>query len=430
MRTNILEEFNCIKSLGNDEFTFLHETDGLYDLENALKEGHRLKVDLAIKRFKVLMHKLAAQEHYKNAFNGKFEYLANDFINTIIPCTWKGNWHRAFETQSPTKKEEYLIDLAEVTYHTMTKKRLYELYEPDSWAPSYKPFTMMYYGYLDSLTSVESFLQEVRSFTQSLLEEVNRDDKYRYMLMDQGMPCNCLDAYARYYNKVKTIIIDRDPRDLYVCNKAIWGSRYIPVGDVDTFITWYSLSRKGVKNQNYRADQVLFMSFESLIFEYESSLQKIRNFIGLEDNEHILKGKYFIPNLSARNTMVYTQYPSLAKDIDKITIELQEYCYPFPQHLITLPVMKEPYIIQNTIDTIDKIQTGEAFPPLPWYLLCSISFQMSQTYKYMQRARDSTRIKKLKAIIRSFLYLPLLPIQFIKSLITIILLSSRVEHGK
>ena len=53
--TDLLSEFNNIIIIPHDfECTFIHETDGLYDLECAIKEGHRLKVDLAVKRFILL----------------------------------------------------------------------------------------------------------------------------------------------------------------------------------------------------------------------------------------------------------------------------------------------------------------------------------------------------------------------------------------
>ena len=64
--TNILEEFSSVFSFGNKfECTLIHEADGIRDLEKALDEGHRLKVDLACKRFLDLMKNLSKDNLYK-----------------------------------------------------------------------------------------------------------------------------------------------------------------------------------------------------------------------------------------------------------------------------------------------------------------------------------------------------------------------------
>jgi hypothetical protein len=96
--TDILREFKTVKNFGENEYTFLHEPDGLADLENALLEGHRLKVDLAVKRFLSLNKKLSETTEYKMAFNGRFYDYAEDFIKSLELIKWKGYWYRINET--------------------------------------------------------------------------------------------------------------------------------------------------------------------------------------------------------------------------------------------------------------------------------------------------------------------------------------------
>jgi hypothetical protein len=120
--TNILEEFDCVKSLGNAEFTFAHENDGIADLENSLKEGHRLKTDLAVKRFLNLSHQLALQGQYKKHFGGKFEQFVLEYIETVIKCRWNGWWHRAFETETLSKSDKIRIKFAKQSYSLLLRK--------------------------------------------------------------------------------------------------------------------------------------------------------------------------------------------------------------------------------------------------------------------------------------------------------------------
>jgi len=97
--TNILEEFENIESLNAEfECTFLHEPDGIQDLENALREGHRLKCDLAIKRFLRLANTLNKQRPFRKYFNNNFVRHSEAFIDSICTAHWNGNWHRGSDT--------------------------------------------------------------------------------------------------------------------------------------------------------------------------------------------------------------------------------------------------------------------------------------------------------------------------------------------
>ena len=111
--TNILEEFSSVTSFGNKfECTFIHEADGIYDLENAINEGHRLKTDLAVKRFLSLAKTLNEDADYQKYFNGQFYKQTEKYIDSITTCKWNGWWHRAFEAKKMTFPEKQRIRFA------------------------------------------------------------------------------------------------------------------------------------------------------------------------------------------------------------------------------------------------------------------------------------------------------------------------------
>jgi hypothetical protein len=414
--TNILEEFRCIKSCGNAEFTFAHEPDGIADLENSLREGHRLKTDLAIKRFLKLMHNLSCEGHYKQYFNGKFECLAIEFIESIVKCKWNGWWHRAFETAILSDKDEFKIKLAKKTYDFLLKSTNYDMYEPDGWRPHYQPLTDFYYSNFIDEYDEQYFLKQVTIFTDALLQEINGNNCYKYIMLDQAIPPISVLLYARYFFNSKTIIIDRDPRDLYIINKAKWGSGYIPAETVELFIRWYSRTRK-LRNTELKNDRVvLFLPFEALIYEYDTSLNRLMDFLNLSAADHVNKLKYFNPDISRKNTQVFLQYPALYEDVKKIEKELEEYCYPYP--INQEKISQKDFLIQSVNDIAFNIQQSGVLPDDIKKYNKKIIFSMTSLSQKIQILKRLEGIRYFKFLVKLFLMTPSL----LRDVITTILL--------
>jgi hypothetical protein len=408
--TNILEEFDFVKSLNNDEFTFLHDPDGMADLEDSLREGHRLKTGFAIKRFLKLSTKLMRLRHYKTAFNGEFEHFAAEFIDSITKCKWDGWWQDIFDTEELSIIDKFRIEFSRAAYEILTKSHTYSLYEPDTWQPQYKPRTKVYYSNFAHDYDETFFLEQARNFTAKLLRAENKDDKYKYILLDQAVPPISVSKYARYWNNLKVLIIDRDPRDLYVVNKATYGEGYIASDTVDQFIAWYASTRRMRDNEDKAQGYFLFLPFEGLIYNYDASLKRIADFINLPQESHIHKLKYFNPDLSIKNTRIYLQYPDLFSDVNKIEKELEKYCYPFPDNNQKIPV--KYFLIQNVYDKVNGIQrTGKTPRDLRGYLPVLL-FCMSKFYQYLHNRKGRKGRQFFKWFLKTGILLILLPFEY------------------
>lgn len=408
--TNILEEFSSVTSFGNKfECTFIHEADGIYDLENAINEGHRLKIDLATKRFLSLAKILDQDSDYQKYFNGQFYKKTEKYIESITVCKWDGSWHRAFETKKTAFAEKQRIRFAEVLFNALYRKRQFNSYEPDGWHPSYNPIIDCYY-----IDKKSDFYEKTRTYISDLFS--NDLYKNKYVLVDQLLPAYDIGRYSNYFVDIKTLVIDKDPRDLYAMQIAEKGVGYIPCDNVDIFIDWY----KATRAQRYRLNTewkntALFIPFESLVYEYENSLEKIKEFTGLNTDEHIYKKQFFIPEKSIVNTQVYKRYPQLKKDIDKIEKELEEYCFHFEKYPpIPIDIVKDNYIFINDIcKDVEKLQlTGRlskdcrASPVLLIFNVCKLPL-------YIKSFGDRKTLKsKLKGIVKIGLFSVLFPIEF------------------
>jgi len=414
--TNLLEEFSCVYSFTNDfECTFLHETDGVGDLELALTEGHRLKIDLAVKRFLRLSEALSNDANYKSFFNGKFLQYSREYIDELITVKWKGNWHRAFEGAPSTEIDRFRVDVAREIYRHSIAKKSYDLYEPDAWMPEYKPFIDEYYSpSLAEQSEKERFLNLTRKYTAKLFSQIPLKANHRYILVDQLLPPSDMSRYSRYFDSVKTLIIDRDPRDLFACNKADWGSRYIPSSNSDDFIRWYSSSRRVRDLDPNKDDCALFVQFESLVYDYDSAVERIRYFIGLEESEHTGKGASFKPELSKQNTQLFRRYPAFSEDIAKIEKELSNFCYRYEQKDIRR--FENEIDDRPNIDAIlapaDAVQSGTGTVADSGVSRWKIAASLTRSALRFRRVRDKTGLRQIKTFIEGCLFGFVFPIEF------------------
>lgn len=406
--TNIIEEFENVKSLdAGFECTFLHEPDGIRDLETALKEGHRLKVDMAVKRFLRLVNILNSQAEFQKYFNGNFEKHSIDYINSICTAQWKGNWHRGSDTIKFSKQDLLYYNLAKQIFLNEYSYKNYSLYEPDTWHPTYQMRNNSFYAFFD-----DSFYAKTQDYIKKLFLEVGIHTDTKKVLIDQFFPAYNISAYLKYAPQTKIVIVDRDPRDLYVLNKSSWGEPYIPTDDVNTFISWY----KGIRfSQKAEAENknVLLLHFEGLIFDYENSLLKLKTFLELHDEEHIKKGLYFNPEKSAKNTYKFKNYPQWEDDIFKIEKELSDYCYKFPDGLDNgIKVDKNKPVekyIQDSYEFQVKKELPEKYKNKVYRLLFGITSFGGVCESFNHR---KTLKMKVKGLIKLFMFFPFFLIEF------------------
>lgn len=352
--TNFFEEFSNVLSVGSAGFecTFLHEADGIIDLYKSLMEGNRLKTDLAIKRFMKLVYNLnfcnPLGPSYKDFFNGHFLDYTREYLQDLGVIKWDGNWHRIDELNSCDFNERVVKSNL---FTKKLKKYEYKLYEPNSWRPSYSHNSEMYYCGLEK----EKIVSITKKYLTKLLDECDKDNKYEYLLFDQLVPANCNEDYTQFFDDISVIVVDRDPRDLYFANKVFLNDCFIPSCNIETFIPWYSNTRKFLS----LADNVLRINFEDFIYNYDKTSKKLIEFTGINEDERINKGKFLIPEKSEKNTRLWCKYQvadkSIYQDIEKIEDALKKYCFKYnPEQLHLENKIKQDYCVEEVNNYINK----------------------------------------------------------------------------
>jgi len=310
--SDLLKEFEDVKSFGDFEFRFIQDPHGLRDLEYGLFENNnRLNTDYHIKQFIKYFNFLSKSfhYHYESYFNGQFKHISNEFIKDIIDVEWDGHWHQDIIDETMIKKFFYY------TERIIQKKLFKQRY---SGANYYK--NKMYYS---NLTKKE-FYQKVRKYNNALINSMNVDSKYNFLVLDQLVPPDHNETYLNYFDNLKVIIVDRDPRDLYLLEKYQYKHKWVPYENIKTYVKWYRLIREHRKIEKLNKN-ILYIYFEDFIYDYNHTIDKILKFTNIRKEDWIKQKKYFDPNISIKNTKKWLVYPQAREEIRIIEKELKEF---------------------------------------------------------------------------------------------------------
>lgn len=314
--TALLKEYDNIQVFDDFEFTIPYRVDGLQDLEYHLMNRYAKNIsgDYALKRF-LYSSKCYLTPFINKPCNGKdFYKLAYEYVNNICQLKYRGcdsvdmlsgNIFR--NIAAFTSKKIIMPQIIE----KITKKRSY------IW-----PCRTMYYS-----IEPESFYEETRKYIKNLLALMGANFDKQICLDQPFEGNNPVQSFA-FFEDPYAIVIDRDPRDLYLEYKYTThrDGKWFPHGSVDDFIIYYRKMRKN-RTDNER---VLRLMFEDFLYKYDDTVEKIESFLNL--GEHVNPKMYFKPQQSINNTQQIRRFSQEKENIMLIEKELKEYLFPFEDY--------------------------------------------------------------------------------------------------
>ena len=303
--TDLLSELENYSNIGkSQEFIFMHCPDGILELEkNLLNPVSHLISKECLKRFRDMMLKLYDLEgwwpsYYKTYISEHFMDYVDEYINELVDHKFDGFWYM---DEIPVKRSLY----------TRIKNKLNKT----------KKVNEMYLAY----PSEEKFYIESKKFINKIINSLNKDNKENIIIDQLLLPYN-LDALQRYFDDSKMIIVERDPRDVFILNKKSYSTVPFPK-DALEFTKVYKNMRKMAGNKT--TDKILRVKFEDLVYKYEETLEIIYKFLNVDSKKHINKKTKFVPEKSINNTQLFRIYEN-KEEMKIIEQELKEYLYDFP----------------------------------------------------------------------------------------------------
>ncbi|MBR6091483.1 MAG: hypothetical protein IKQ09_01535 [Bacteroidales bacterium] len=307
---DLFKEFdNVSQPIRECESRFLHEMDGVSDLEYHLVENpHRLKTSYAIDRF--LRYCKREEKKYEKLYGSNWFLICKEYVEDLIKFQYKG-YNLIHLSERSSFYPRY------VKFQSLLQKLLPVKYRKSS-RYNYFPKEKLYHASL----SEEEFLEKTRVFTNRLVESMKVDRKADYVIMDQMFAANNPTRYLRYVDNVKGIVVDRDPRDLYI-NHQLREDHMLPP-DPHQFCEHFRDIRKIIGGED---PNVLYLMIEDMIYHYDVFVPKVCEFVGIDRSHHVQPKKYFDPAISIKGTRTWERYPQFSEAVKTIEQELPDFLY-------------------------------------------------------------------------------------------------------
>ena len=318
--TDLVSEFkDCQNEHKSYEFVLMHCPNGLYDLEEKLLRGNNaIRSDEAIRSFEQQMNKLYDKKfwwvgNYKDIIGSDFKKLTKDYVKNIEEFNYPGYWYTHEEVD--TKMFLKLLIRKPIKILSMNKIKFKKVLKYND-------------GMRISFIKDKDFYKHSHNYIYNIIEMLSKGKKN--IILDQFvLPFNLFRVDNYFDDKLKVIVVERDPRDVYIINKYIWPERGITVPmpmEVEEFCEFYQKMRECEKDCN--SDKVLRVKFEDLIYNYNNELNRIMKFLNFTSKEHINKKTRFNPDISIKNTQLFRkeEYKEEVKIIEK---KLKKYLYNF-----------------------------------------------------------------------------------------------------
>jgi len=169
----------------------------------------------------------------------------------------------------------------------------------------------------------KEFIDITRQYIDRIFKDYVDNKVTSHIVLDQAIPANHPYWGSRYFDNCRILVVDRDPRDVYIDlinEKSLVGYDVAVNHDVNLFINWFKKVRKqDIKQADYKRIQ-----FEKLILDYDNTVREIYEYCNIDPSAHINKKKNLIPERSAKNIGMWKNY-KYQNEISLIEKELSEY---------------------------------------------------------------------------------------------------------
>ena len=319
--TDLVSEFRDFKNeYKSYEYVMLHCPNGLFDLEDKLLYGNNaIRSDEAIRTFEQQMKKLYDKKfwwvgNYKKIIGPAFMNIVNNYVDEITQIKYQGYWYTHEEVNASM-------------FCKLIMRRPLKVIQPKR---QFNPVLKYKDGMKISFINPEEFYKYSKSFINRIIEEIAGEAKN--IVLDQFvLPFNLHRVDKYFDDNVKVIVVERDPRDVFLLNKYIWPKINFTVPmphDAELFVKYYKAMRNSEKPS--QSSKVLRINFEDLVYNYEDTLGKVMKHLGVNSQMHIDKKKRFNPELSIKNTQIFNSSPQYEEEIKIIENGLSEFLYKFP----------------------------------------------------------------------------------------------------
>ncbi len=316
---DLLKEFRGFYE-SNAEIRFIKDPYGITQMENALiNQWEFINSSAAISDFLDLCRKSCrygkglfspAGFGLKKTISPDFMKITEEYISDLTDYTYKFDFYH-YKFKKPYLK--YVIDRYRWAIEYLSKGKF---------KTANRNIETCYFAH----PTQEQFNNATKKYFSRLFDNHVGDGR-SFIILDQAVSPNNTQVIEKYFNKAKMIIIDRDPRDMYV-DDIQWGENLDKNFQSREAALKYVRRAKALRDDIELSENILYVRFEDLIINYDETRLKILHFLGLNVEDHILMKKYLKPEVSIKNIGIWRKfYPECKEAIDAIAEELPDLLY-------------------------------------------------------------------------------------------------------
>lgn len=317
---DFLKEFDGIQVLDRAESMFSFQVDGLQDLEYHLikQYSRQFSGDAALARF-LYKAQYAKVPFVKKLYIDPQKYLKDteEFVESLTQASFYGMDNVDYETGNFLKSFCYLcMKKFVINYYEKITGKIYTAWPMRKIRISINP---------------SEFYESCKKYMNKIIENGGGDFS-KIIVLDQPFEGNNPSQSFPFFENPYAIVIDRDPRDLYLAASYQWpDGMFMPRRDPQAFVEYYKRQRQNI---NYDLDgrKVLRLNLESMIFDYDKTKEKIMSFLNLNEEMHLHPKMYFSPERSIKGSQLYKKISGHDKEIQYIEEHLNNYLFPFENY--------------------------------------------------------------------------------------------------
>lgn len=332
----LMQEFDGYFCAGRDvEFELCRVRNGLRDLESALVDNwNPAGATLAVRKFLDLidgmgrspsLYNIFGQYNsfatkYDDKFHGQFTALATEYANSLVSFQFRSQVAHPYLFRS---RIQFFID------RILLKTGLRGTYKIEDILMTVPPkkFYILTRRFLDNLFNQHNFF----SGDSKLGSSISKYERYNTFVMSNAAEPFSPSKTLNLFNNCKQIIVDRDPRDMYLAvtqeddrgekkHFSISGEE-----DIKIFVERYRYLRQRTELISETDERRKIIMFEDLVLNYEKTVLSILEFLQEDSSLHIHKKKFFDPESSLKSVGMWRNIQN-SSEIDYISKELPEYC--------------------------------------------------------------------------------------------------------
>ena len=284
----------------NKEFSICYDPGGLMDIEYIIKnkssiDNHTFIYNKFKKNINFYFANINNLNPGKNLQSNypKFEEILEKYLESIVSLRYEGqtllmnfekNWLKNFLNKfffywKQKKNDKIILFKDLISFEKLTKKFFYQLF-------------------------------------------INYNNEKKNIILDQGGLYSNPISSTKYYQNSLCIIVDRDPRDIFVEYKYKSAFSY-PKESVKKFCDFFINQRKTINLEEHQSNNVFKIYFEKFVLENKKSVLDIAKFLEIDPNFLLNNNKF---NLDKSKKNIY-KYKSLISndENDYIKDRLKKY---------------------------------------------------------------------------------------------------------